>query len=309
MLVETALNLPTLHSCGHTLDAAPEHLGLLRDSSELVQDGTALRERMAEDGYLFLPGCLNRDEVLGARHAITSRMARDGVTHPDFSHEAAIMKPGGQGHFQPDWAKNPAVQKALYSGAMIEIHTRLLGGTVRHYDYTWLRTVGPGHGTHSHCDVVYMGRGTHNLFTSWTPMGDVGFELGGLMILENSHKNQRLRSTYCKKDVDSFCVNKTGKAAQDGWSSKFGGNLTGNANQIRRSIGQGGRWLVRDYKAGDVLIFSVFTIHASLDNHSRDQYRISTDSRYQLASDPVDERWIGENPVGHGKAGKRGRIC
>jgi hypothetical protein len=50
------------------------------------------------------------------------------------------------------------------------------------------------------------------------------------------------------------------------------------------------------------------TIHASIDNAS-DRIRISSDSRYQPASLPVDERWIGEKPIGHSLAGKRGRIC
>jgi hypothetical protein len=76
--------------------------------------------------------------------------------------------------------------------------------------------------------------------------------------------------------------------------------------ELREKLG--GRWLSTEFSAGDVLIFSVYTIHASLDNHSR-QVRLSSDSRYQLASEPVDERWVGENPAGHGVAGKRGRIC
>jgi hypothetical protein len=70
----------------------------------------------------------------------------------------------------------------------------------------------------------------------------------------------------------------------------------------------GGRWLTADYRAGDLLLFGMFTMHASSDNHGRG-YRLSTDTRYQLASDPVDERWIGENPIAHGPEGKRGFIC
>jgi ectoine hydroxylase-related dioxygenase (phytanoyl-CoA dioxygenase family) len=77
-------------------------------------------------------------------------------------------------------------------------------------------------------------------------------------------------------------------------------------NKLRRSLG--GRWLTAEFSAGDVLLFDVFTIHASIDNHS-DRIRLSTDTRYQRASQPVDERWIGENPPAHGAAGKRGRIC
>jgi hypothetical protein len=54
----------------------------------------------------------------------------------------------------------------------------------------------------------------------------------------------------------------------------------------------GGRWLTTEFQAGDLLVFTMFTLHCSLDNQSR-RIRLSTDSRYQLASEPVDERWIG----------------
>ena len=55
-----------------------------------------------------------------------------------------------------------------------------------------MRAVSPGPATPPHMDVVYMGRGTKNLFTSWTPLGDVPLEMGGLIILENSHKHKRI---------------------------------------------------------------------------------------------------------------------
>ena len=125
------------------------------------------------------------------------------------------------------------------------------------------------------------------------------------MVLEGSNRHQKLKSTYGQMDIDSYCENKPeSKAWGKAWGT--GGSLKGNPNQIRRSIG--GRWLTTDYRAGDVLIFSVFTIHASLDNRSK-RVRLSSDSRYQPASAPADERWIGENPVAHGQAGKRGKIC
>jgi len=57
-----------------------------------------------------------------------------------------------------------------------------------------------------------------------------------------------------------------------------------------------------------VLIFSVYTVHGSLDNQS-DEIRLSSDSRYQLASEPLDERWVGENPPGHGGASVKQLIC
>ena len=70
----------------------------------------------------------------------------------------------------------------LYSGRMMAFFANFLGGEVRHYDFTWLRTVAPGRGTAPHMDIVFMGRGTTNLYTTWTPLGDIPLELGGLMI-------------------------------------------------------------------------------------------------------------------------------
>jgi hypothetical protein len=54
------------------------------------------------------------------------------------------------------------------------------------------------------------------------------------------------------------------------------------------------------------------TFHAGTDNDTN-ALRLSTDSRYQRADAPVDERWVagpnGEPPVGPGTAAKRGKIC
>ena len=70
----------------------------------------------------------------------------------------------------------------------------------------------------------------------------------------------------------------------------------------------GGRWRTHDYQAGDVVVFSTCTVHCGLENHTN-RVRISTDSRYQSAHEPRDDRWIGEDPIAHGTAGKRGKVC
>jgi hypothetical protein len=49
---------------------------------------------------------------------------------------------------------------------------------------------------------------------------------------------------------------------------------------------------------GDVLIFGMFTLHGSLTNTSN-RFRLSADTRYQRSDEPVDERWIGDNPIAH----------
>jgi len=55
-------------------------------------------------------------------------------------------------------------------------------------------------------------------------------------------------------------------------------------------------------------VFCMNLMHSSSDNQT-DRVRLSSDSRYQLASEPQDTRWIGEDPPKHGIRAKEGMIC
>jgi ectoine hydroxylase-related dioxygenase (phytanoyl-CoA dioxygenase family) len=124
--------------------------------------------------------------------------------------------------------------------------------------------------------------------------------------LENSHCLENIKNSYGRMDVDSYCANRKTAHLYASNQKWWDGALSKNPVSLRQKYG--GRWLSAEFQAGDVLIFTMHTIHASLDNHSP-SIRLSSDSRYQLASEPVDERWVGENPIGHSVAAKRGRIC
>jgi hypothetical protein len=65
----------------------------------------------------------------------------------------------------------------------------------------------------------------------------------------------------------------------------------------------GGQWATTEFQAGDAIIFGMFMMHASTDNGT-DRFRISSDTRYQLKSEPADERWMGVKPKGHYAWGK-----
>lgn len=300
---------PQLFSAGEPLDMT--HVGPLQDSTDLLGNPEALRARMAAEGYLYLPAFLDRAEVLAARREVVQRLADAGYLKPGTDPMEAIQHPDAKNrNFQPELARNNTpLHTLLYTGRIIALYEQFLGGPVRHFDFTWLRSVGPGLGTPSHVDSVYMNRGTPRLFTAWVPLGDVTLDLGGLMVLEGTNNNQRLKETYGAQDVDAFCTNKP-DATKWGKSFGTGGHLHGKPDQIRRSLaGENGRWLTAGFRAGDLLTFTIHTVHASLDNRTPDRIRFSSDSRYQLASEPADERWIGPEPIGHSQAGKRGRIC
>ncbi|MEZ0324406.1 MAG: phytanoyl-CoA dioxygenase family protein [Fimbriimonas sp.] len=299
-----------LTSGGCELDTSEEHFGFLRESSDWG-DVEALRERMDEDGYLYLPGFYDREQVRGVRRAICEVLASEGLLDPGEDLEAAIAKEGIEMYFRADIANNSSARKPLeeliYGDRIMSFFSHFLGGEAMHYDYTWLRTIAPGKGTYPHCDVVYMGRGTKKLYTAWTPLGDIPLNVGGLVIVEGSHKNEELRGTYCQMDVDTACQNRQNESELNAAGYPGFGALSLDMPALRENL-TGHLLTAKEYRMGDLLIFSIYTVHGSLDNPSR-EIRISSDSRYQLASEPADERWIGEHPPAHGGKVVKEMIC
>ncbi|AWT59111.1 MAG: 1-deoxypentalenic acid 11-beta-hydroxylase [Candidatus Moanabacter tarae] len=314
---------------GNRLGYSSVDIGELKSSIDALEDRDELHRRMAENGYLYLPGLLHKDEVLAAREEIMKRLMEYGKLDPTYPVIEGVAHPKTEtktiDSFMPHLAlNNPPLDQVIHRGPIIDFYQFFLDGPIRYFDYTWFRTKFPGktEPTSPHCDIVFMGRGTHKLFTSWVPYGDVPYEMGGLMLLEGSHQLEELRSGYGSSDVDLYCEN-LGNAktiVQNAQSeernltseekSTIQWNSTGyysrNALEVRRKLG--GRWLTTDYKLGDLLIFSMHILHASSDNRSN-RVRISSDTRYQLASEPADQRWIGSDPAGHGIRGKIGMIC
>ncbi len=291
---------------GRELSGRAEHFGLLRESQDVFDDTEALKSRMDSDGYLFIRGFFQRDEVKQVRHTIAQALSDEGVLDPGFPIDQAIAVPGHQMAFRADLANaSRELQALIYGEPMMSFYSRLLGGPARHYDYTWMRVVAPGIGTQPHADVVYMGRGTHQVCTAWVPLGDVPIEVGGLIVLEGSHKDHALDS-YRTMDVDTACTNKDQQSELNAAGYPGFGAYRNVAEEVREELGH--RWLTANFEMGDLLTFSIYLMHGSLDNGSN-QFRLSSDSRYQLASEPIDERWIGENPPSHGGKMVKGMIC
>ena len=281
---------------GVELDTGPNQLGELR-RTESVAD---VAVRMAEDGYVYLPGYLGREAALDARRVLTGHLFEQGMLDPGYLPEEAIIKPGVEFGFEPAATiADPAFQSLLYRGRMIALYETMLGGPILSFNYTWMRLQPPGGWvTPPHCDLVFMGRGTHRLYTAWTPLGTIPVGAGGLMLLEGSHRQTAKLRDYLDQDADSYCLN-----APD---QKPNSVLSEDPAALQRDLG--GRWLTTQFEPGDVLTFSMATVHMSVDNHS-EHIRLSTDSRYQLASEPADHRWVGPQPIGHGDKARRGLIC
>lgn len=225
--------------CGvQTLALSPGKWGGLRNLSNIAINADLVK----------------RDKVLEARRPVVEHLMAQGHLMPGTDLMKSIAHPDAKLAFMPQVAEgNSALMKVLYDGPMMKFYERFQGGPVRHFHHTWFRAVSPGGSTYPHTDAVYRHRGTSNLYTSWTPIGDVPRHVGGLMVLENSHKIDRLRNNYSAKDVDAFCENrKPNHIAMGGGNIREGGWLSNDSAKLRNALGE--RWLTTEYRAGDVLI-------------------------------------------------------
>ncbi len=304
------LSVHPLTSLGETLDLSPDRFGWMTKSHDLLDDPFALRQRLDNDGYLYIPGCLDAGLVNESREVLLHQLDQLGLIDRGSPVSAGVARLPWtcySGHHL--CRENAPLQKLLRAGRMIGFYERLFDFSVRTFDFTWLRIVGPGQGTAPHVDAVYMNRGTQQLLTGWTPLMEITPDIGGLMVMPGSHRLDRLNRYYAG-DVDTFCTNKANREPQDvhGWVGPLGdGKLTQHPAQLQARLGL--PWVTAEhYRPGDVVVFSIRTIHGSLDNDS-ERIRLSTDTRYQRADEPVDERWVGENPIGHGQSARRGLIC
>jgi len=268
------------------LELGGQYLGTdLRNSEGLLDNVPALRQRMDEDGYLLFRGFHDRKAVLDARMAILENSKVTGMFDPAAPlHDAVINPAGTGGGSMPTHLRTlPQFKAIVESPSLMGFFSRFLGGPSATYDYKWLRYTGREGYTGAHYDIVYMGRGTTNVYTCWTPFGDITLDMGSLCILVGSHKFDRVRQTYGKMDVDRDQI--------PGWFSN---------DPVEVVDRHGGKWQTTEFQAGDVIIFGMYLMHGSLKNLTN-RYRLTCDTRYQLASEPMDERWIGDNPIAHSK--------
>lgn len=265
------------------LEMDGEQLTELRSSNDILHDQQALHERMEEDGYLLIRGFHDRDKVLEARTSILEKMAQMGKLDRDTQLEDGVMADGSKTIFMGGTNEDlPALLNVLNGEHIMRFFDEFIGEQSLTYHYKWLRAVGKGDFTGAHYDIVYMGRGTQNVYTVWSPLGDVSYEMGGLAICLGSHRFEKLKQSYGSKDADRDGV----------------GHYTDDPLVITEKFG--GKWATTEFQAGDVLIFGMFLMHCSLEN-TTNQFRISVDARYQSASEQVDERWSGKKPKGHHK--------
>eukprot|EP00913_Durusdinium_trenchii_P022705 g21324.t1 len=222
-----------------------------------------LRARLWADGYLFLRGLLPSSAVQKARLSLLRGLQSLGLLAKD--------TPLEEGKAAPKSAGKAADATADSTGF--------------------------------HTDSVYMGRLMQQpteLLAVWIPVTEIPLEMGGLVLCRgsNSHPGfEHFRATYGRLDLDEADVGGSGWFTEDPREAQRSlrrGNrmhsheLLGIVFSIspvsetrafgRQIIAFGGQMETAHFRPGDVVLFTMHSIHGSSVNCT-DRYRLSMDFR------------------------------
>lgn len=245
--------------------------GELVDSSALLSDPSALRDRFATDGYLFFRGLLDADRVHRVRRAIVRELAALGWPAPDADLDGERVAPGPEVHFEGSEHWTPgyvaiqrletfhelafdeplvAVAAAVLGEDDILVHPRKIARV------TFPRSRVP---TPPHQDFPLI-QGAPDVCTAWVPFMGCGDDLGALRVLEGSH------ASGLREHQPTPGIGGTGLPVPE----------------------EDPRWRSTTYEVGDALFFHSFTVHWAPGNEGS-WLRLSADYRYQSLGDPVVE--------------------
>jgi hypothetical protein len=235
------------------------------DSSPLLGDQAALRSRMEEDGYLYLPKLLDHGLLLELRRKILTVLAEHGwVAGGEWLLDAVPIRPPTD-ESQKDYASAyDAVQRIeefhtlAHDPGLLAVMRQVLGPTAFPHPLKIARLVFPAHyeiTTPPHQDYPN-NQGTPRLTACWIPLGDCPKLLGPLSVLRGSH-----RFGVLPLEPHPGPGNRQARIPED----------------LLQTL----RWVTADFALGDVLLFTAFTAHAALHNASEVYLRLSVDFRYQ----------------------------
>lgn len=236
----------------------PGVLGVLRETHFDPNHGEALRKQLDEDGYLLLREVLNVHDVIAAREEVFKRLAemgeiaepaRDGIA-TGTSRRRELAE--DLGLFWQSVSEGPALRHVSHGHEPQAVLSTIIGEPARPHDYLFLRPSEVDRATHLHYDHPFFARGSDRILTVWTALGEIPITDGPLVVVEGSHRFRDLIEPILTIDYES---NESPQV-----------QLTQSTIELARQ--RKTRLLTADFHAGDLIVFTMTTLHGTLDNHS-----------------------------------------
>ncbi len=253
-----------------------------------------LHRQLEKNGYLLIREAHDPEEVILARKEVLARLAEvDEILQPFEDAIASGRSRRAEAHkdlatFWKSVSEGRALRRVINGPRITTLMTRLFGEPAAHFSFAWLRAMTAGRASPLHVDHPYMNRGSKRLVTVWTPLGQINRSEGALYIVEGSHRWQDLRERFEGLDVD-LDPTRPGHMVE---------------HPVDFADERSSRLLTTTFQPGDCMVFGMFTAHAAFDNGSTSgKVRVSCDTRFQPAAEPMDERFSGPNPPAHGDKG------
>ena len=269
-------------------------LGKLIESDISKSTDSELKNSLEKNGYLFLRNTINPDEIDTAKNDVFKRLNEvnelkkpfeDGISSGNSNRDEMY---DNRGDFWESVSSMKSLRQVTNGKILENIFSKIFGSPSMGFDFIFLRAVAEGKFTHMHCDAGFFTRTTKQVLTCWLVFTEINIDKGPLFIIEGSHKFKDVQDKYVGFDVD---IHKDKKATID-------------IHPIKYAEEKNAKILTADFKPGDALIFGMYTVHGTFENHAKDnKIRLTCDIRFQPKSEPKDPRYFGFNPGGTTGAG------
>ena len=259
-------------------------------------DADTLSARFSDEGYLFLPGLIEKAKIDRVRQLVVEQLRRHGYVRPGTETVPVWSGKAADGDdLLPD---GPVISDVAASGVLGELSragelVACLGTTLGGPIFPWKdadarlrimlqdtadhRASGTGpqfaFSTPAHQDYYFFR--PVRFCTVWIPLMDIDQTVGGLSLRAGSHR-EGLHQIWWKKKEFLGIATSADQARQ--WASQGAVAVAGATAPPASNTGAS--WLRSNLHAGDALVFDALMMHAGVPNHS-ELVRLSVDFRYQ----------------------------
>jgi hypothetical protein len=244
------------------------------DTTDLLADAAGLRNQFERDGYVYMRGLLDAENLRELRREIVSICADCGWLKSGSDPMEAIAwtsaKVEGEDEYFEVYDRVQSLESLhalAHDESLMGLMRALLGDDAFPHPLSIARLVFPEvpqWSTPPHQDFIN-NQGTPRLYASWVPLSDCPQELGALAVLPGSHQWGLLPVEY-----------------------SLG---AGHRQAVLPQQVQPETWVGGDLELGDVLVFHSLTVHKALPN-TTPAMRLSVDFRYQREAEVMTERCL-----------------